>query len=183
MTGLLEALPYSERVSEKPSPASPVSPDVTCDGEAGEAADDSSSKFASREAGPRSSAYAIRGCPEHDRPTDIREGSRALDQFPARAALAPMSSRRCGALICCTCHVLSPSPHREGCAFPRFEPSRSRWYWLSPHGAIKCVACSAPADLGLVEAWVLARETGEGEGGWRIPGEILSLLHVASPAQ
>jgi hypothetical protein len=30
---------------------------------------------------------------------------------------------------------------------------------------------------------VLARETGEGDDGLRIPGEILSLLHVASPPQ
>jgi len=51
---------------------------------------------------------------------------------------------------------------------------------LSPRGAIKCVAWAAPADLSLVEAWVLARETGEGEDGWLIPGEILSLLHVTS---
>jgi len=45
------------------------------------------------------------------------------------------------------------------------------------------VACAAPTDLGLVEAWVLARETDEGEDGWRIPGEILSLLHVMSALQ
>jgi hypothetical protein len=30
---------------------------------------------------------------------------------------------------------------------------------------------------------VLARETGEGEDGWLIPGEILSLLHVTSQPQ
>ena len=62
-------------------------------------------------------------------------------------------------------------------------PCRSRWFWLSSHGAIKCIACAAPADLELVEAWVLARETGEGADGWRIPGEILSMLHVASSPQ
>src|SRR5713226_1609241 len=64
-----------------------------------------------------------------------------------------------------TCHVLSPSPHREGCAFPRFQPCGSRWFWLSPRGAIKCVACAAPADLSLVEAWVLASaRDGRGRG-------------------
>jgi len=94
-----------------------------------------------------------------------------------------MPLRRCGALVCRSCHVLSPSPHREGCVFPRFEPCRSRWFWLSPYGAIKCVSCAAPADLELVEAWVLARETGEGDDGFGIPAEILSLLHVASPPQ
>ena len=38
-----------------------------------------------------------------------------------------------------------------------------------------------PTDLALVEAWILARESGEGAYGFMIPGEILSLLHVASP--
>jgi tubulysin polyketide synthase-like protein len=95
----------------------------------------------------------------------------------------PMPLPRCGALVCPVCHVRSPSPHREGCAFPRFDPCRSRWFWLSPHGAIKCVACATPPDMTLVEAWVLARETGEGDDGWRIPGEILSLLHFTSPPQ
>jgi hypothetical protein len=42
---------------------------------------------------------------------------------------------------------------------------------------------ATPADLALVEGWVLARETGEGTDGWRIPGEILSLLHIADPLQ
>jgi tubulysin polyketide synthase-like protein len=95
----------------------------------------------------------------------------------------PMAVRRCGTLIYRTCHVLSPSPHRENCAFPRFVRCRSRWYWLSLHGAVKCVACATPSDLGLVQAWVLARETDEGDDGWRIPGEILSLLYVMSPPQ
>src|SRR5690242_17324546 len=104
------------------------------------------------------------------------------NRWPEQAR-PPMPLRRCGALVCRTCHVHRPSPHREGCAFPRFQPCGSRWFWLSPHGAIKCVACAAPLDLALIEAWVLARETGEGEDGWRIPGEILSLLHVASPLQ
>jgi hypothetical protein len=45
------------------------------------------------------------------------------------------------------------------------------------------VACASPADLALVEAWVLARETGEGDDGWRMPGEILSLLHISTPMQ
>jgi hypothetical protein len=88
-----------------------------------------------------------------------------------------------GALLSGPATFFSPSPHREGCAFPRFQPCGSRWFWLSPRGAIKCVACAAPADLSLVEAWVLARETGEGEDGWLIPGEILSLLHVTSQPQ
>src|SRR6202035_1479657 len=84
--------------------------------------------------------------------------------------------RRCGSLVCQTCHAHSPSSHREGCTSPHFDPCRSRWFWLSPYGAIKCVACASPVDLGLVEAWVLARETGEGGDGWRIPCEKLSLL-------
>jgi len=45
------------------------------------------------------------------------------------------------------------------------------------------VACAAPRDLSLIEAWILARETGEGDDGWRIPSEILSLLHIASALQ
>jgi hypothetical protein len=93
----------------------------------------------------------------------------------------PMQLRRCGALVCPTCHIHSPSAHKANCLLPRVGPCRSRWFWLSPHGAIKCVACESPADLALVEAWVLARETGHGDGGFGIPGEILSLLHVASP--
>jgi hypothetical protein len=104
------------------------------------------------------------------------------NRWPVRFR-APMPLRRCGALVCRTCHVHSPSPHREGCAFPQFDPCRSRWFWLSPHGAIKCIACAAPSSLELVEAWVLARETGEGADGWRIPGEILSALHVHAPLQ
>jgi TubC N-terminal docking domain len=91
--------------------------------------------------------------------------------------------RRCGSLVCRGCHAHSPGPHREGCWAPRFEPCHSRWFWLSPYRAIKCVACASPADLALVEAWVLARETGEGDDGWRMPGEILSLLHISTPMQ
>jgi hypothetical protein len=93
------------------------------------------------------------------------------------------SLRRCGALICQSCNAHSPSRHQEGCAFPRFEACRSRWFWLSAQGAIKCVACAAPDDLTLVEAWILARETGDGGDGLGIPGEILSLLHTGSPIQ
>ncbi len=104
------------------------------------------------------------------------------NRWPGRSR-APMPLRRCGALVCRTCHAHSPAPHRGDCTFPQFDPCRSRWFWLSLHGAIKCIACSAPASLELVEGWVLARETGEGADGWRIPGEILSLLHVASPPQ
>lgn len=103
------------------------------------------------------------------------------NRWPERPRQA-LPLRRCGSLVCRTCHAQSPSPHRDGCAFPRFEPCRSRWFRLSAHGA-KCVARASPADLSLVEAWVLAGETGEGEDGWRIPGEILALLHVATPAQ
>lgn len=113
-------------------------------------------------------AYAEPEAPEPER-----------NRWPRRP-LPPTSLRRCGALICRTCHVHSPTLHRTGCAFPRFDPCHSRWFWLSPHGAIKCVACAAPADLVLVEAWLLARETGEGDDGWRIPNEILSLLHIAN---
>jgi hypothetical protein len=91
--------------------------------------------------------------------------------------------RRCGAMVCRDCRTHSPSLHREGCRAPRFEPCRSRWFWLSPYRALKCVACANPSDVALVEAWVLARETGEGDDGWRIPGEILSLLHIATPMQ
>jgi hypothetical protein len=50
-------------------------------------------------------------------------------------------------------------------------------------GAKKCGARSNPADLGLVELWVPARETGEGDDDWRIPNEILALLCIASPPQ
>jgi hypothetical protein len=96
---------------------------------------------------------------------------------------APMPLRRCGALVCPTCHAHSPSKHSDDCALPRFNQCRSRWFWLSPHGAIKCVACDAPASLDLAEAFVLARETGEGDDGWRVPGEILSLLRITNPPQ
>jgi hypothetical protein len=97
-------------------------------------------------------------------------------------ARAPLPLHRCGALVCRSCRVHGPSPHRDGCAISRFDPCRSRWFWLSPHGAIKCIACTAPDDLGLVEAWVLARETGEGDEGFDIPREILSLLAVHGSA-
>lgn len=90
---------------------------------------------------------------------------------------------RCGALVCRDCNANSPARHRAGCRVPSVEPCGSRWFWLSSHRALKCVACSAPADLALVEAWVLAHETGEGDDGWRIPGEIFSLLHVTGPPQ
>jgi len=91
--------------------------------------------------------------------------------------------RRCGSFVCQNCQVHGPSPHREDCTFPRFDPCRSRWFWLSPHGAIKCVACSGPTDLTLVEALVLAPETGEDEDGSCIPGEVLVLLRTASSSQ
>jgi hypothetical protein len=112
----------------------------------------------------------------------LRGESVLSEESHARAAAHPsLPLRRCGSLVCRGCHAHSPDPHREGCWAPRFEPCRSRWFWLSPHRAIKCVACASPVDLALVEAWVLARETGEGDDGWRIPGEILSLLHVETP--
>ncbi len=104
-----------------------------------------------------------------------------VTEFLACTSAPAIPLRRYGSLVSYFTH--RPSPHREDCAFSFFEPSGSRWFWLSPHGAIKCVACASPADLSLVEAWVLARETGEGADGWRIPGEILSLLHVASSPQ
>jgi hypothetical protein len=94
----------------------------------------------------------------------------------------PIPLRRCGALVCRTCHVHSPSQHKPGCPFPRHDLCRSRWFWLSLHGAIKCVACESPAYLSLVEGWILARETGEGDDGFRIPSEILSLLHTRGSA-
>jgi hypothetical protein len=92
-----------------------------------------------------------------------------------------MAIRRCGALVCASCHA--HGGHRAGCPLPHREPCGSRWFWLSPHGAIKCVACESPADLAIVEAWVMARETGEGDRGFDIPSEILSLLHITNPAQ
>jgi hypothetical protein len=79
--------------------------------------------------------------------------------------------------------VHSPSRRKPDCPFLRFDPCRSRWFWLSPYGAIKCVACETPTQLSLVEAWILARETGQGADGFGIPGEILCLLRVASPSQ
>jgi tubulysin polyketide synthase-like protein len=104
------------------------------------------------------------------------------NRWPEQAR-PPMPLLRCGALVCRACHIHSPSSHKADCTTPRFHPCGSRWYWLSPHGAIKCVACASPTDLSLVEAWVLARETGEGDDGWRIPNEIWSLLHIANPPQ
>jgi len=121
----------------------------------------------------------IAGCPEHHRPAELPEGSRPLDRYPDRWR-SPMPLRPCGALFCRACHVRGPSPHREGCAFPRLDPCGCLWFWLSSHGAIKCCACDPPTDLVLAEAWVLARETGD---DWRIPGEILSLLHIRMPRQ
>lgn len=61
------------------------------------------------------------------------------------------------------------------CPSPLFEPCRSRWFWLSPYRAIERAACPAPADLGLVDAWILARQTGDGDDGCRILGEIFWL--------
>jgi hypothetical protein len=47
---------------------------------------------------------------------------------------------------------------------------------MSAYRAVKCVACEGPANLSLVEGWVLARER-------EIPDEILKLLNVETPAQ
>jgi hypothetical protein len=91
--------------------------------------------------------------------------------------------RKCGSLICRACGTHSPSAHRVGCVAPPLEPCLSRWFWLSPHGAIKCCSCAAPTDLSIVEAWILARQTGDGVDGFGIPEEILSLLQSASPLQ
>ncbi len=77
-----------------------------------------------------------------------------------------------------------PIPASRRLCLPPLRSEGSRWFWLSAHGAIKCVACApAPPDLELVEGWMLARETGERDDGRRIPAEILSPLHVASPLQ
>jgi hypothetical protein len=88
----------------------------------------------------------VQGRPEHASPSALPEGSRPLERYP-HDWRAPIALRPCS------------------CG--------SRWYWLSPHGAIKCCVCNPPADLGLAEAWVMARER---DG--RIPGEILSALHL-----
>jgi hypothetical protein len=93
----------------------------------------------------------VRGCPEHAGTSALPDGSRPRERYP-RDWRAPMALRPCS------------------CG--------ARWFWLSPHGAIKCCACNPPADLSLVEAWVLAREP---DGS--VPGEVLALLHVASPPQ
>ncbi len=93
----------------------------------------------------------VRGCPDHAGPVALPGASRPLERYP-RDWRAPMALRPCS------------------CG--------SRWWWLSPHGAIKCCACNPPADLTLAEAWVMARES---DG--RIPGEILELLHARAPLQ
>jgi hypothetical protein len=59
-----------------------------------------------------------------------------------------------------------------GLAFAGFNACRSRWFWLSPDGAIKGVAFASSVNLSLGQAWVLARETGEGDDGWRIPARL-----------
>ncbi len=116
------------------------------------------------------------------RPESASSKSRRTQRFYAlnsrAAATASLPLRRCGALVARAYRVHSPSPHKPAC-----DACRSRRFWLSLHGAIKCVACAAPTDLRLVEAWVLVRETGEGDDRWRIPSEILSLLHVTSSPQ
>jgi len=97
--------------------------------------------------------------------------------FEPDAPAHPISPLRpCGAFVCTDCHVHSPSPHRETCRLPRMAPCGSRWFWLSPYRAIKCVACEGPANLALVEGWVTARED-------QIPDEIFKLLNVETPAQ
>jgi hypothetical protein len=88
--------------------------------------------------------------------------------------MAPL--RACGALVCPDCRIHVPSPHRETCRAPRVRPCGSRWFWLSPCRAIKCVACAGPTDLSMVEGWVMARES-------EVPEEIFKLLTVETPAQ
>jgi hypothetical protein len=121
-------------------------------------------------------ACRVRGCPKHFGPSVLAVGSRPVERY-SRDWRAPMRLRRCGALVCRACHVHSSSPHRQDCAASRFEPCRSRWFWLSSHGAIKCVACATPPDLGLVEAWVLARETGEDSEDSIISGDRPAQWH------
>jgi hypothetical protein len=97
--------------------------------------------------------------------------------FEPDAPAHPISPLRpCGAFVCTDCRVHSPSPHREGCQAPRFEPCGSPYYWLSPFRAIKCVSCASPANLSLVEGWVTVRED-------RIPDEIFRALKVGAPTQ
>jgi hypothetical protein len=91
-----------------------------------------------------------------------------------------MLLHRYDALLCPACHIHNPSRHKPECPFLRFEPCRSRWFWLSPHDSLS-VACVTSSDLSLVEGWILAHETGEGGDGFGILGGILSLLSVASP--
>jgi hypothetical protein len=95
----------------------------------------------------------------------------------ASASIHPMAPlRACGALVCPDCRIHAPSPHRGTCRVPRIGPCGSRWFWLSPYRAIKCVACEGPTDLSMVEGWVMARES-------EVPEEIFKLLTIETPAQ
>ena len=91
-------------------------------------------------------------------------------------ALPPDPLKRCGSLICRECGAHSPTAHGAACLSRRYDPCGSRWFWLTMHGATKCVACAAPVALATVEAWVLARESGEGADGWQVPAEVMELL-------
>jgi hypothetical protein len=107
--------------------------------------------------------------------TQIKAPSSESNRWP-EAALKPLPLRRCGSLVCPSCRAHRPSAHKPDCISSKFEACRSPWFWLSPRGAIKCIACAAPDDLGLIEAWVLARENEEAEDDLRIPCEILALM-------
>jgi hypothetical protein len=100
-------------------------------------------------------------------------------QLTPEPACSPLVSatalRKCGALICKTCSAQGPTPHRSSCP-DDYSPCGCRWFWMSRYRAMKCVACATPFDLASVEGWVLARETGEGEDGFGIPEQILSVL-------
>jgi hypothetical protein len=134
----------------------------------------------------------LKASPPGKLPEDLRAALRErVDEVKALLALEvpelnlgperfcePLPVRRCGALVRRICRVHSPSPHKPDCPLLRYEICRSRWYWLSPYRAIKCVGCETPTDLSIVEGWILGRETGEGEDGFGIPSEILSLLHI-----
>ena len=104
------------------------------------------------------------------------------DRWP-ECARPPMPLRRCGALVCRTCHAHGPSPHRVDCPLPRFDPCHSRWFWLSPHGAIKCVACAAAADLGWSKHGCRRARRARATMVGRFPVRFGPLLQMSSPPQ
>ena len=171
MSDLLNDLLFSQKFSETSSPASPASPQVTRIGEAGEAGDIQAEGLPSSDAKATASLGTIR---------IITERSEAPSPYPSnqhfKTGLPTIALRRCGSLVCFGCGSHSPTAHREDCLSSRFEPCGSRWFWLSPYRAIKCVRCSTPENLELVEAWVLAVETDDGHRR-QIPDEILSQIN------